>query len=75
MPYIAIKTYPKDEKVKKNLVDKINQLIMDEIGCPQKAITISLEEVTPEEWDEKVIKPEIEPKMDKVMILSGEKRY
>lgn len=75
MPYLAIKTFPKDVETKKKVIEQINQIFLKEWGCPQEAISISLEEFSPVEWDEKVTKPEIEPKEDKMMILNGEKRY
>lgn len=74
MPYIAIKSYPKDEETKKLLVEKINDVVMEVMGCPPQAITISLEEILPEEWEEKIVKPEIEPNLDKMRILSGERK-
>lgn len=73
MPYIAIKAYPKDEETKKRTVDRINQVLLEEWGCPAAAVTISLEEVKPEDWKEQVEIPEIEPNMDKMMIVSGKK--
>ncbi len=75
MPYIAIKGYPKDSETKKKVVDEINNLFVKYWGCPPEAISISLEEYAPEEWEEKVVKPEIEAKLDKMMIVSGEKKY
>ena len=75
MPYIAIKAFPKDEETKKRVVDKINQVFLEEWGCPQEALTISLEGIMPEDWNEKVLKPEIEPKKDSMMILDGQKKY
>lgn len=75
MPYVAIKAFPKDEETKKRVVEKIKQVFLEEWGCSQKALTISLEEVVPDEWESKVIKPEIEPKKDKMMILNGETMY
>lgn len=75
MPYIAIKSYPKDEETKKKIVEKINEAFLEVWGCRPEAVTISLEEVTPEEWQEKVAKPEIETNMDKMMIVSGVKKY
>ena len=74
MPYIAIKAYPKDEATKQAVVEKINQVFLETWGCPPQAITISVEEIAPEQWQEQVVKPEIEPKLDKIMILNGEKR-
>ena len=43
--------------------------------CPPEALTISIEEIPREEWVEKVKKPEIETKLDKMYIVSGEKKY
>ena len=75
MPYIAIKTFPKDEETKKKVVEQINQLFLNEWGCPPQAITISVEEISPADWEEVVAKPEIEPNQDHMMILSGQKQY
>lgn len=75
MPYIAIKSFPKDEETKKRVVEKINQIFIEEWGCPPQAITISLDEINPENWNNDIVKPEIEPNMDKVMIFNGEKKY
>ena len=75
MPYIAIKAYPKDKEIKKQVVEEINQVFLKYWGCPQEAISISMEEFAPETWEECVVKPEILPKSDKMMILSGEKKY
>lgn len=74
MPYINIKCYPKDEETKNTVVDKINDIFLEYWGCPAEAISISLEEVNPSDWD-KVIKNDIEPNDDKLFISSGEKRY
>ena len=48
---------------------------LEEWGCPQEALTISLEEIVPDEWEKKVVKPEIEPKKDCMMLFNGEKKY
>ncbi len=74
MPYIEIKCYPKDAETKKKVVEKINETFLEFWGCPQEAISISLEEVQPENWD-KVIENDIMPNKDKMMILSGKKVY
>ena len=75
MPYIAIKAYPKDKEIKEKVVDEINEIFIKYWGCPKEAISISLEEFSPDTWEEKVVKPEIEPIKDKMMVLSGEKKY
>ena len=39
MPYIAIKAYPKDEETKAKVAEKINQVFLEEWGCPPEAIS------------------------------------
>ena len=75
MPYIAIKVKPKDEATKKELVRRINQAVLEVWGCPQEVITISMEEVAPDLWKDTVVKHEIEPYPEKMMIRYGEKLY
>jgi len=75
MPYIAIKAFPRDLAAKKEIVEKINELFLTVWNCPQEAISISVEDVAPAAWEESVRKSEIEPQMENMMILSGEKRY
>ena len=75
MPYIAIKAYPKDQETKEKVVEEINQVFLKYWGCPPTAISISMEEFAPEDWEAKVVAPEIKPNLDKMMILSGEKKY
>ena len=50
-------------------------LFLEEWGCPPEAITISIEEIAPENWVDEVVKPEIEPNSDKMLILNGKKEY
>ena len=75
MPYIAIKAYPKDEETKKRAVEQIRDVLLKTWGCPEEAITISVEEFPPEDFNKKVREPEILPKLDKMMILDGKKQY
>ena len=75
MPYIAIKAYPKDEETKKKLVDRINDVLLETWGCPQEAVSISIEEVEPSEWNRAVMETDVLPFEDRMMILEGKKRY
>ena len=75
MPYIAIKAYPKDDDTKRKVIEAVNNIFAENWGCAPDAISISLEEVAPEEWDEKVRKTQIEPNKDKMYILDGKKQY
>jgi len=73
MPYISIKSWPKDEATRRAAVERINEVFLEVWGCPPEALTISSEVIQPEDWEEKVVKGEIEPNMEHVMILSGRK--
>ena len=75
MPYIRIKAYPKDQATKEKVVEAINKAFVDNWGCPPQAISISIEEVSPEDWVETVEKAEIEPNADRMFVLNGEKKY
>ena len=75
MPYIRIKAYPKDKATKQKVVDAINKAFVDNWGCKTEAISISIEEIKPEDWVETVEKKEIEPNKDKMMVLNGKKMY
>ena len=75
MPYIAINAKPKDAATKKELVRRINEVLLDVWGCPQGVVTISMEEIAPDAWQDTVVKREIEPNADKMMIRYGEKLF
>ena len=72
MPYIQIKAYPKDENIKKKVAQKIEEVFLEEWGCKKEAISVSFEEIAPENWENMVVKPLIEPNTDKMYILNGE---
>ncbi len=74
MPYVAIKCYPKDEAARNKAVERINQVLMEEFGVPEKAVTISYEEISREDWPT-AMADELSRMEDKMMIKSGEKRF
>ena len=57
------------------VVEKINQVLLENWGCPQEAISISVEEIAPEDWNGTVVEKEIEPNAGKMYILKGEKKF
>ena len=75
MPYIQIRSFPKDEQIKEKVAEKINGVFLKEWGCDQRAITLSFETVQPEDWQEKVMEAIVAPNQDNCYILSGQKRY
>lgn len=75
MPYIAVKAFPRTDQAKIDIAEALNKAIIEATGCPQHGVSISIEYVTPEEWDEKVKIPEMDPRDEYMMVLHGEKRY
>ena len=75
MPYIRIKTYPKDQATKEKVVEAINKAFVENWGCPPQAINISIEEVDPDKWDEEVEQKEMQALEDKMFIRNGNKKY
>lgn len=75
MPYIQIKAYPKDEIIKAKVAERINEVFLEEWGCAPDAISLSFEEVDPSDWEDQVVKKELEPQKDKLHIFNGKKQY
>lgn len=60
MPHIIVKMYPgRDEEQKQNLAESISKSVVDITGCEERVVSVAIEEVKPEEWDEKVYKTDI----------------
>jgi 4-oxalocrotonate tautomerase len=65
MPHVIIKMYPgRTEEQKKKLVKAITDSIIKIIAVDEKVISIAVEDVSPEEWAEKVYRPDILEKKD-----------
>lgn len=71
LPYIAIQSFPKDERTKQKVVERINQVFLEEWGCKPEAITISLEEISPEEWTAKVVESKMKENQEHMVISNG----
>ena len=60
MPHVIIKMHPgRTDEQKKKLVAAIVKDITTIAVCEEKSLSITIEEVTPEDWTEKVYKPDI----------------
>ena len=72
MPYIEIRAYPKDEKIKKSVAQKIEDIFLEEWGCKKEAISVSFEEVDPANWVNDVENGVMAKNADKMYIKNGE---
>jgi 4-oxalocrotonate tautomerase len=60
MPHIIVKLYPgRTEEQKKLLSEKIVQAVTDTINAGEASISVAIEEVPKEKWNEKVYQPDI----------------
>ncbi len=60
MPHVIVKLWPgKSEQQKTELTDRIANDIMNVLNYGEESVSVSIEEIKPAEWKEKVYKPDI----------------
>ena len=60
MPHIIIKLYPgRTEEQKQNLAEAITKDVVSIAECEEKSVSVAIEEIPPNEWAERVYKPDI----------------
>ena len=65
MPHVIIKLYPgRTEAQKKQLANEIATDVVRIAKCEEKSVSVAFEEVDPQDWVEKVYKPDIMEKKD-----------
>lgn len=66
MPHVSIKHFPVplDEERQARLVEQVTRAVRDAFGCDEGVISIALEPVEKETWNERVYQPEIVGRRD-----------
>ena len=65
MPHIIVKLFPgRSHDQKKTLAEKIAKGVATIAICKEKSVSVSFEEIKPEDWAEKVYRPDILEKPD-----------
>jgi 4-oxalocrotonate tautomerase len=60
MPHVIVKLWAgKSEQRKQKLADGVTKVVMASLGYGEESVSVSLEEVAPDDWTEKVYKPDI----------------
>jgi 4-oxalocrotonate tautomerase len=60
MPHVIVKLYPgRSEQQKNRLAEQIVKDVVAIANCGEEAVSVAIEEITPEDWAEKVYKPHI----------------
>ena len=75
MPYVAIKTFPQDEAARRRAAERIHRLLMEEWGSEADWISVSVENIDPAEWDERIVRGAMENDAPYMLIRDGEKLY
>jgi 4-oxalocrotonate tautomerase len=60
MPHVIVKLWPgKLEQQKQKLAEGVTKHVMTSLGYGEESVSVSLEEIAPGEWTEKVYRPDI----------------
>jgi len=72
MPHVAVKLYAgRSEQQKSRLAEKITKAVMAGANCAADSVSVSIEDIEPEDWVEKVFKPEIIAKSNQLYKKPG----
>ncbi|QPC91825.1 tautomerase family protein [Mesorhizobium sp. INR15] len=72
MPHVIVKLYAgRSEQHKAGIAEAVTKAIMESAGSAERSISVSVEDIQPEEWVEQVYRPDIMEKMDLVYKKPG----
>ena len=61
MPHVIVKMYAgRSEEQKQKLAEAVTKAVMAVTGNGEESVSVSVEDVAPSDWTEKVYKPDIE---------------
>lgn len=72
MPHVIVKLWPgKTEDQKKQLVENITKNVCEDLGSKPESVSVSIEEVSPDNWMDQVYAPDIEKKQEQLYKRPG----
>lgn len=72
MPHVVVKLWPgKSEQQKNRLAQEITDSVMSVLNYGAESVSVTMEEVAPQDWTEQVYKPDIQQKWDKLYKKPG----
>ena len=72
MPHVVVKLWPgKSEKQKIRLAEEIVKDVVAVLHYGEESVSLAIEEVKQEDWKEKVYKPDIQDKWEKLYKKPG----
>jgi 4-oxalocrotonate tautomerase len=67
MPHVVVKLVPgKSEQQKRRLAEEITKDVMSILHYGEESVSVAFEEVKPQDWTERVYKPDIQDKWDRL---------
>ena len=72
MPHVIVKLYSgRTEQQKARLAEELSKAVIKTLNCGEEAVSVAVEDVKPEEWAQKVYKPDIAGKPDQLYKKPG----
>ena len=72
MPHVIVMLWPgKSDQQKARLAGKIAKDVMDVLNYGEEAVSVGFEEIKSQDWKEKVYKPDIQDKWEKLYKKPG----
>jgi 4-oxalocrotonate tautomerase len=60
VPHVSVKLYQgRSEQQKKRLAEQIVKDVVALVNCGEESVSVAIEEIKPQDWAEKVYKPDI----------------
>lgn len=72
MPHVIVKFWPgKSQQQKKRLAEAITRDVMDILHYGEESVSVAFEEIRAQDWVERVYRPDIKNKWDKLYKKPG----
>jgi len=72
MPHVIVKLWPgKSELQKTRFAEAITKDVMNILHYGEESVSVAMEEIKPNEWVEKVYRPEVKNNLDKLYKKPG----
>jgi len=72
MPHVIVKLWPgKSEEQKRELAGRIANDVMDVLDYGEESVSVGFEEVSSQDWAEKVYRPDIQSQPEKIYKKPG----
>jgi len=72
MPHVIVKLWPgKSEQQKTRLAEAVTKDVMNVLNYGEDSVSVAMEEIEAKDWADKVYKPDIQQKPDKLYKKPG----